>query len=163
MPRRCERDIASRRHAGPLGEHLGLVVVDRDPARLLDEAAQLGAVEHRQALARVEDEGHAGGDELGGVAQHRLAAIGRDDRQRQVAARRDVDLVRRLHRPRVEGGDLVVVEVGHDEGLGGEGVVDRAHRFGRHAPRLQPLDVAEPVAADRRHHHGLRRRGPRAL
>ena len=87
-PRRCERDSASSVCAGALAQHLGLVVVDRDPARLLDEAAQLGAVEHRQALARIEDERDAGGGELRGVLQHRVAAVGRDDADAQVGARR---------------------------------------------------------------------------
>src|SRR6185312_1793933 len=39
-----------------LDQHLRLVVVDRDPARAVDERAQLVAVEHRQALAGIEDE-----------------------------------------------------------------------------------------------------------
>jgi hypothetical protein len=38
--------------------------------------------------------------------------------------------VRLHHRARVEGGDLVVVAVGHDHGLRGVGVVDLAHELG---------------------------------
>ena len=58
------------------------------------------AVEHRQALARIEDEGNVRRLELLGVLQHGLAAIGRDDAQANVLARRDAGDVRLLHRAR---------------------------------------------------------------
>jgi hypothetical protein len=66
---------------------LAFVVVDGDPAGLLDEMRQLVAVEHRQALARVEHEGDAGGLELLGVLKHGVAPVGGDDAQADVAAR----------------------------------------------------------------------------
>ena len=69
------------RAAQPLAEHAALVVVDRDPAGLAGEAAQLLAAEHRQALAGVEDEGDAGGLEFARMLQHAVAAVGRDDRE----------------------------------------------------------------------------------
>ena len=50
------------------------------------KCSQLLAVEHRQALARVEDEGNAGGRELRGVLDHRLAAVRRDDPERRCRA-----------------------------------------------------------------------------
>jgi hypothetical protein len=49
---------------------------------------QFLAVEHRQPLAGVEDEGHAGVGELLRVLQHAVAAVRRDDAERRVPARR---------------------------------------------------------------------------
>ena len=75
-PLRAQRDDEAARHcarhplqrrAGALREHACLVVVHRDPRRLCDEGAQFAAVEHRQALARIEDEGNARLDQLRGV------------------------------------------------------------------------------------------------
>lgn len=65
--------------AGAFAQHLAFVVVHGNPGGLLDEAAQLGAVKHGQALAGVEDERDLGGSELLGVLDHRVAAIRRDD------------------------------------------------------------------------------------
>ena len=143
------------RLAGALAEHLGFVVVQRHPARLIDEAAQLGAVEHRQALARIEDEAGAGVCQLLGVLEHGIAAVGRNDRDLHVVPRRHRSLVRRLHRPGMEGGDLVVVGVGDD---------DRLRRIavfhGRDVPRVdaparQTLQVLGAVVADGGQHHRL--------
>ena len=43
------------------------------------KALQVVGVEHRQALAGIEDEGNAGGRELLGVADHAVATVRRDD------------------------------------------------------------------------------------
>jgi hypothetical protein len=127
------REISAQAPAGALAQHLAFVVVHRDPGRLLDEGGQLAAVEHRQALARVEHEGDAGRLELLGVLQHRVAAVGRDDAQLDVGARGDAGDVRLHHRAGVEGRDLVVVQVGHDHRLRRVGVLELAHELGADA------------------------------
>ena len=136
------------RAAGALGEHLRLVVVDGDPGRAVDEGAQLLAVEHRQALAGIEDERHAGVGELARMVEHGAASVGRDDRDADVGARRHGGLVRPLHRAGMERRDLVVVEVGDDEGLRREGLGDLADVLGGRSPRAQPRQVVAAVGAD---------------
>ena len=61
------------------------------------------------------------------VPLHAVAAVRRDDAERDVLDVVDAILVRAVHRARVERGDLVVVEVGDDERLRGVGAGDRAH------------------------------------
>ena len=78
---------------------------------------QLVAVEHRQALAGVEDERDARFVEFARVLQHAVAAVRRDDAELHVLRIGDVVQVRMHHRARMERRDLVVVEVGGDEGL----------------------------------------------
>ena len=51
----------------------------------------------------------------------------------------------------MKGGDLVVVQIGGDEGLGGELGVDHPDVLGRHAVARQPLAVGREVAAHGRH------------
>ena len=58
--------------------------------------------------------------ELLGVLDHAVAPVGRDDAEADIARVRHVVDVRVLHRAGMEGGDLVVVEVGGDEGLRGQ-------------------------------------------
>ena len=55
-----------------------------------------------------------------GVLDHALAPVGGDDAEAISRASRDLVDVRVLHRAGMEGGDLVVIEVGGDEGLRGE-------------------------------------------
>jgi hypothetical protein len=64
-----------------------------------------------------------------------------------MSARLDGRDVRLHHRPRVKGGDLVVVAVGHDHGLRGVGVIDLAHEFGTDAQLLQPVQIFPTVIA----------------
>ncbi len=52
-------------------------------------ARQFLPVEHRQALARVEDERNARGLELLRMLEHRVAAVGRNDAQLDVGVRLD--------------------------------------------------------------------------
>ena len=54
------------------------------------------------------------------MLDHAIAAIGGDDPEGDLAGIVDVVLVAVLHGARVEGGDLVVIQIGGDEGLGGE-------------------------------------------
>ena len=110
--------------AGLLLQQLPLVVIDGHPARLRHEALQLIAAEHRQPLARVEDEGDARLRKLRRMLDHALAAVGGDDAERDVARFVDPVQVRVLHGPGMKGRDLVVVEIGGDEGLRGELGVD---------------------------------------
>jgi hypothetical protein len=107
--------------------------------------AQLGAVEHGQALAGIEHEGDAGGMELRGVLQHGVAPVRGDDAQADVRPRRDAVDVRLHHGAGVEGGDLVVVPVGHDHGLRGVGAGHLAHELGADAQVVQALQVAGAV------------------
>ena len=140
------------RSASALGQHLRLVVVDRDPGGALDEGAQLRAVEHRQPLARIEDEGHRRRGELLGVLEHGRAPVGGDDGDAQVGASWHRGFVRPLHGARVKGGDLVVLAVGDDEGLRRERIGHGAHVLGAGTPGAQPGEVAVAVAADGRQH-----------
>jgi hypothetical protein len=107
--------------SGALAQQPGLVVVDRHVVGQLQTPQEFHAIEHGQALARVEDEGDAGLVELAGVLQHALAAVGGHDAQGDAAGIGDLVLVGMVHGARMEGGDLVVGQVGGDEGLGGEG------------------------------------------
>ena len=60
----------------------------------------------------------------------------------------DAVLVGVVHRARMERGDLVVVEIGDDEGLRREGAGDRAQPSLRDAERREPLAVRRAVVAD---------------
>src|SRR5215469_4673150 len=67
------------RPAGAMADKIGFVVVDRYVGRKFNRAAQRGAVEERQALARIKDERHAGLRELLDVLNHAVEAVRRDD------------------------------------------------------------------------------------
>ena len=92
-----------------------LVVVHRHVGGHVDEAREVGAVEHGQALAGIEYEGHARFLELASVLQHAFSAIGRDDAERQVLRIGDMIEMRVRHRAGMKCGDLVVVQIGGDE------------------------------------------------
>ena len=139
-----------------LAQHRRLVVVDGHPAGLGNEGAQFIAAEHRQALARVEHEWNAGRGQLLRVADHRVAAIGGDDRVGDVApAGGQHHAVGQLHRTGVKGGDLVVVLVGDDHALRRVSVRRAQHQRGVQAPALQPRQVVTAVVAQRGHHQRL--------
>ncbi len=140
------------RRAHALAQHARLVVVDGNPARLADEAAQLLVAEHRQPLAGVEHERDARRGELLGMGEHRLAAVGRDDRHPDVAVGRHRGRVRRLHGAGVKGSDLVVVLVGDDDRLRGVGVFIDAHERGVDAPLAHAVEVDPAVVAQRGQH-----------
>jgi hypothetical protein len=74
---------------------------------VLDERAQFLAVEHRQALARIEDERHSRRGELRGVLEHALRPSGATMPSLMPAA--SLTWFRcECSSPRVKGGDLVV-------------------------------------------------------
>jgi len=56
-----------------------------------------------------------------------------------------------LHRPGVERSDLVVIEVGGNEGLRGELALDHLHVLGRDPGAGEPLAVGPKVGSDGRH------------
>jgi len=85
------------------------------------------------------------------MLQHAVAAVGCHDAERHVARVADLVVVREVHRPRMEGSDLVVVEVGGDEGLRGVGVGHAAHVGGGQPEVLEALQVEAGVVANRRH------------
>jgi hypothetical protein len=62
--------------SGALAQQAGLVVVDRAVVCQLQALQEFFAIEHGQALARVEDEGDAGFGELAAVLKHAFAAVG---------------------------------------------------------------------------------------
>ncbi len=145
--------------AGAREQHLSFVIVDGHVAGQLDELAQVLAAEQRHRLAEVEDERNAGLGELPGVVQHPFAAVRRDDAQpRRALALQGVLHVRQLrlvHRARVEGGDLVVLQIGGDHRLRGEGIGQHADMLRADAERAQVVQIRAGILADRRHHHRL--------
>src|SRR6266581_4753603 len=113
--------------SGALLEEPAFVVVDREVARLFDESEQLFARKHRQPLARVEYERNAQLCKLARVLQHALAPVWRNDREVRAELRRYFVQMRIIHRPGMERRDLVVVQVGGDERLGGERIGHLSH------------------------------------
>ncbi|MCY1234028.1 hypothetical protein D9M72_465960 [compost metagenome] len=93
------------------------------------------------------------------MVQHALAAVGRDDAQarRAGAAQCILDVVqlRLAHCARVEGGDLVVVQVGGDHRLRGEGLRQDADVAGGDLQLAQVVQVGFGIGADGGHHHGI--------
>ena len=62
--------------------------------------------------------------------------------------------MRMEHRSRVEGGDLLVVEIGGDERLGGEGARHLAHMVLPQAQPFHAVALGAEVLAYRRHDQG---------
>src|SRR5713101_7474191 len=139
------------RASGPLLEKPAFVVVDREVGRLFDESEQLFTRKHRKSLARVEHERNAQLCELARVLQHALAPVGRNDREVRVELRRYFVQMRIIHRSGMEGRDLVVVQVGGDERLGGERIGHLSHAILLDAELLEPLEVQQGVVADGGH------------
>lgn len=139
------------RFPGAIAEQLGFVVVQAGVVGQLQEFQQLVAREHRQLLARIENEGHAVGGEVARMFQHAVAAVRRDDRQRGAHGVGHRVVVREIHCARVEGSDLVVVEVGRDEGLRGEIAGNDAHVLARKSQFIEATHVRAGIVADRRH------------
>ncbi len=87
-------------------------------------------------------------------AQHAVAAVGRNDAEPDRAVSRHRVQVRMRHCARVEGGDLVVVEVGGDERLRGVAAADMPHVAAVDAERVEPRHVRLRIVA----HGGHRQR-----
>ncbi len=79
-------------------------------------------------------------------SHHALAPVGRHDADGDVVRLAHLVQVRVLHRAGMKGGDLVVVQVGGDEGLRGVLAVDDPHVVVRHAGCAHPLPVRAEVA-----------------
>ena len=62
---------------------------------------------------------------------------------------------RPIHRPWVKRGDLIVVQIGDDEGLRRKRARDLAHALARDAEGCKPFGVGSAIVADGRHHHRL--------
>ena len=141
--------------AGAFRQQLGFVVIHRAPVGEFQEGQQFLAVEHRQALARIENEGDAGCLELLRVGQHAVAAVGGDDAELGVLNVANGIEVGMVHGARMEGGDLVVVQVGGDEGLGGKAAGHLPHMIGGKAKLLEAVHVGGGVVADSGHDAGF--------
>ncbi|MNS81620.1 hypothetical protein D3C72_1153340 [compost metagenome] len=153
-------DLGGNLGAGPCGtgqQDLRLVVIDCHVTGEFNELPQVFPVEQGHGLTQVKDERHARLGELARVVQHALAAVGRDDAQARGAgaAQRILDVVqlRLAHCARVEGGDLVVVQVGGDHGLRREGLGQHADVAGGDLQLAQVFQVGLGIGADGGHHH----------
>ena len=78
-----------------------------------------------QGLAGIEYERNGLLMKLHGMCKHRSLPIGCDDSQ--PCDRQDLGLLRVIHGAGVKGGDLIVIEVCGDEGLGGIAVIAPDH------------------------------------
>ena len=140
--------------ACPVTQQFGFVVINRDPGRQLDKMRQVLAVKHGQTLTWIEHKRNAGGLELLGMLQHGVAPVRRDDADADIGARRNFCRVRLAHRPRMEGGDLVVVAVRHDHGLGGVGVAHLPDKLGADAQGVQTRHILGAIGTHSRHGQG---------
>jgi hypothetical protein len=93
--------------------------------------------------------------ELARMLQHAFPPVRRDDAELDALRLVHVVRVRVVHRPGMERGDLVVVEIGRDERLRGEGVGDPADVALRQAQFLQPVVVGLVIIPHRRHDERL--------
>ena len=87
------------------------------------------------------------------MPQHALPSIGSNDPERDIGSRGYVVKMRRIHSPRVKGGDLVAVIVSCNEGLRCVGMVDDFNPVGRDAVSEHPLDVVVRVRTHCRKWH----------
>src|SRR5690606_37993883 len=101
----------------------------------------------------VENERDAKFGELPAILEHRLVTVRPDDAETDPLDVPDVVFIGAHHRPGMEGGDLVVVQVGGDEGLGGIEVRDLLDVVQADAAGLEMLPVWAEVLPDRRHRY----------
>jgi len=92
--------------------------------------------------------------ELLRVLDHPVPAIGRDDAEATPAASLTLFRFEKVIAPGWNAADLVVVEVGDDEGLGGERALDLGHVAAVDAALVHPRGVGSEVLADRAHRQG---------
>src|SRR5574343_2085303 len=129
---------------GAVAEQFGLVVVEAGVVGQAHEIHQFVAAEHRHALTRIECEGHAGFGEVAGMLQHSLATVRCNDAQPGTGAGYLVQM-RGAPRPRVESGDLVVVEIGRDESLRGKAAGNLADVAARQAEFIQAIEIGAGI------------------
>ena len=79
------------------------------------------------------------GGELRDVRAHAVAAVRRDDAERDCRDVADAIVVRAVHRAGMKGGDLIVVEIGDDERLRGVRAGHGAHAVGGDAEAPETL------------------------
>ena len=100
---------------------------------MVDERFQILTVKHRQTLARVEDKGDPSLGELHGMRHHTVTSVGRHNANSDVVRILDGVQMRHIHGARMERRDLIVIEVGGNEGLGGEMFIHLADVATSHA------------------------------
>ena len=132
-------------------DELPLVVVDGKPGRLIDETAQIVAVEHRKSLTRIEDERDVRVYELAGVLDHAFPSIGRYDANGDAFRLGHIVEMRHVHGAGVKGRNLIGIEIGGDEGLRGKLAVDYGHMPPVDVAFVHPRTVAWKVLAHGRH------------
>jgi len=140
------------RPASTLDQQTRFVIIDRHPTGLTDHGAQIVGTEQRHRLPRIEDEGNAVGGELRGVLAHAEVAFGRDDTETNAGGLRHLVDVSVIHRPRMEGRDLIVVGVGGDIRLRGVFVLELTDVIERQTVVEHPGAVGTEIHPDRRHH-----------
>ncbi|MPN36864.1 hypothetical protein SDC9_184376 [bioreactor metagenome] len=104
-----------------------------------------------QGLPRIEDKGHTGLGEPCDMTQHAVPAIRRDDAQRGAGRISHLVQVRMHHRTRVEGSDLVIVEIRRNEGLCGIGTRHGQHMILTQAQIIETLSVGPSIITDGGH------------
>ena len=140
-----------------------LVVIEGEPTGLLDELQQVVAVEQGHGLARIENMRDAKSFEIAAVLQHGLPPVRGDDADTDAFRVGHAVQVTVLHCARVEGGDLVVVDVGGYEGLRRELARHVADVAPRNAQGLQVPLVGPEVVADGRHREGFAAQQPQVV
>ena len=128
-------------------QHFHFIVVGRHIRGFVDEVDQLFAIEAWQLLTRIEHEGDAQLGQVGGVLEHALVAVGRNDGNLGRARIGDRVFMCKRHGARVEGIDLVIVRIGRDEALRVVAVCLDQDIGGGNAQLLQAFQVGGAVLA----------------
>ena len=135
-------------------QHFRFVAVHRNPVGHADEFAQFRAAELSKPLAGIEQERDSGIAHLRRVVQHGLAAVRRNQTQLRFGFRRQPLAVGLVHGAGVEGGDLVIVQIGNDVGLRGELIGQFADQRRVQSQLLDAAAVASEIAACGGQHQG---------
>ena len=126
---------------------LRFVVVHREVVCQLNEVHEFFAIEHGEPLPRIEQEGNAGFMALSCVLNHAFSPIRCNDGQSNVLRIVDAIAMCFAHGARMESRNLVVIEVGRDESLGGIAAIYGFDVAGIKAARLQALSIRPKVIA----------------
>ena len=94
---------------------------------------------------------NAGGLELGRMIEHGLLAVRRNDAKSDRVVPGYLVAMVLVHCAGVEGGDLVVVQIGGDIGLGGELILHAQHEALADSELVEPVGVAVEVGTDGGH------------